>query len=88
MSPTFKDISGAGLVAQWLGLHILFRWPEVRWFGSPVQTWHRLAKHAVVGIPHVKWRKMGTDAGQSSSAKRGGSTADVSSRLIFLKISK
>ena len=23
-------------------------------------TWHRLASHAVVGVPHIKWRKMGT----------------------------
>ena len=26
-----------------------------------VRTWHRLASHAVVGVPHIKWRKMGTD---------------------------
>ena len=30
------------------------RRPEVRRFGSWVQTWHRLACHAVVGVPHRK----------------------------------
>ena len=28
--------------------------PRVRWFRSQVQTWHRLARHAVVGVPHIK----------------------------------
>ena len=28
--------------------------PGVRRFGSRVQTWHRLAHHAVVGTPRIK----------------------------------
>ena len=28
--------------------------PRVCQFGSWVQTWHRLASHAVVGVPHIK----------------------------------
>ena len=62
------------------------QWPGVRWFGSQVRTWHHLASHAVVGIPHIKWGKMGMmlAQGQSSSAKRGGLAA-VSSGLIFLE---
>ena len=44
--------------------------PGVCWFGSRVWTWHRLAHHAVVGVPHIKKRKMGTN---------------VSSGLIFQK---
>ena len=30
------------------------RRPRVRWFGSQVQTWHRVASHAGVGVPHIK----------------------------------
>ena len=30
------------------------RQPRFRWFGSRVWTWHRLARHAVVGVPHIK----------------------------------
>ena len=30
------------------------RRPGVCWFGFQVQTWHCLASHAVVGIPHIK----------------------------------
>ena len=48
-------------VAQRLSAHVLLQRPRVRWFGSWVQTWHRLASHAVVGIPNIKQRKMGTD---------------------------
>ena len=47
-------LSGAGLVAQCLSSHVLLRLPGVRWFGSRVQTWHHLASHAVVGVPHIK----------------------------------
>ena len=36
-------------------------WPGVHRFGSRVWTWHPLACHAVVGIPHIKQRKMGKD---------------------------
>ena len=35
--------------------------PGVRRFSSLVQTWHRLAAHAVVGVPHIKQRKTDTD---------------------------
>ena len=28
--------------------------PGIRGFGSRVRTWHRLARHAVVGVPHRK----------------------------------
>ena len=52
--------------------------PEVRRFGSQVRTWHCLARHAVVGIPHIKWRKMGTDfssgPGSLSKKRRNGSS--------------
>ena len=78
------------LVAQRLSLHIPPWWPGVRRFRSQVQTWHHLASHAVAGIPHVskgKWAQMSAQ-GQSSSAKREGLVADVSSGLIFLKINK
>ena len=33
---------------------------ELYGFLGPAQ-WHSLASHAVVGVPHIKWRKMGTD---------------------------
>ena len=46
--------SGAGLVMQQLSLHVPLWWPRVRRFGSPVRTWHHLASHAVVGVPHIK----------------------------------
>ena len=61
---------GAGQVAQWLSSHVLLQQPGVHRFGSQVWTWHHLASHAVVGIPHIKRRRMGTD---------------VSSGPIFLK---
>ena len=51
---------------------------------------HRLASHAVAGIPYKnrgRWARM-LAQGQPSSAKRGGLAADVSSGLIFLKINK
>ena len=28
--------------------------PRVRQLGYQVRTWHRLARHAVVGVPHIK----------------------------------
>ena len=60
-------------MAQWLSSQILLRWPEVHRFGSRVWTWHRLASHSVVGIPHIKkstgrWAQMLAHS-QSSSAK-------------------
>ena len=48
-------------MVQRLSAHVLLRRPEVHRFGSQVQTWNRLASHAVVGVPHIKWRKMGMD---------------------------
>ena len=72
---------GASLVAQQLGAHVPLWWPGVCQFGSRVRTWHRLASHAVVGVPDIGWRKMGMDVG----SKRGGLAEDVSSGLIFLK---
>ena len=47
-------IRGAGPVAQLLSAHGLLQQPGVHRFGSQVQTWHRSASHAVVGIPHIK----------------------------------
>ena len=47
-------LGGAGPVAQWLNAHVPLQQPGVRRFGSQVQTWHRLAHHAVVGVPHIK----------------------------------
>ena len=52
--------SRAGPVAQWLSVHILQR-PGVPQFGSRVRTWLGIASHAVVGVPHIKQRKMGKD---------------------------
>ena len=46
--------------------------------------------HAVVGVPHIQWRKMGMDVGSGpvflSRKRRIG--ADVSSGLIFHKEKK
>ena len=44
----------AGSVAQWLSAHVLLQRPRVRRFRSLVRTWHCLAHHAVVGVPHIK----------------------------------
>ena len=44
----------AGPVAQQLSAHVLLRQPGVHRFRSLVQTWHHLASHAVVGVPHIK----------------------------------
>ena len=51
----------ASPVVQRLSTHIPLGRPRVRGFGSRVRTWHCLASHAVVGVPHIKWREMGTD---------------------------
>ena len=48
-------------MAQQLSAHVPLQRPGVRWFGSRVRTWHRLASHAVVGVPHIKERKVGMD---------------------------
>ena len=50
-----------GPVVQQLSLHVPLQRPGVCWFRSQVQTWYRLASHAVAGIPRIKWRKMGMD---------------------------
>ena len=49
-----------------------------------------LGKPAVVGIPHIKQRKMGMNVSSVPIllSKRGGLVADVSSGLIFLKKTK
>ena len=60
---------GASPVAQRLSAHVPLGWPGVHQFRSRVQTWHGLAIHAVVGVPHRKERKM---------------DMDVSSGLVFL----
>ena len=63
----YKGIQmGFGPVVQWLRLHIPLLQPGISWFGSQVRTWHHLASHAVVGVPHIKWRKMGTDVSSGS----------------------
>ena len=49
-----KRQHGAGPVVQRLSAHVLLWWPGVRWLGSHVWTWHRLANHAVAGVPHIK----------------------------------
>ena len=53
--------SGASLVAWQSSAHVSLRQPGVRQFVSWVPTWHHLACHAVLGVPSIKWRKMGTD---------------------------
>ena len=55
--------------------------------GSPVrvQTWHHLAHHAVVGVPHIKWRKMGMDVSSGpvflSKKRKIGSRCQVRAKL-------
>ena len=56
-----SEISGVGPVAQQLSAHVPLWQPRVHQPGSRVQTWHCLAGHAVVGVPHIKWKKMGMD---------------------------
>ena len=48
-------------MAQQLSSHVPFQRPGVHWFGSQVRRWHRSSSHAVVGVPQIKQRKMGTD---------------------------
>ena len=54
------------------------RRPKVRRFRSRVRTPHRLARHAVVGVPHIKQRKTGTDVSSGpvflSNKRRTGSS--------------
>ena len=55
-----RDPQG-GLVAQRLSSHVPLQWPGVHGFGSQVRTWHHLACHAVVGVPHTKAEEDGHD---------------------------
>ena len=52
-------------MAQWLSSQVAFQRPGFSVRGSPpespVQTYVPLGSHAVAGVPHKKWRKMGTD---------------------------
>ena len=86
-------LKNQGLV-RWcsgLSMHGPLQQPGVCQLGSWVLTWHHLASHAMVGIPHIKQRKMGMDVSSGPvflSKKRGGLVADVSSGLIFLKKKK
>ena len=69
---------GAGLVAQRVSVHVPLRQPGVHQFRSWVWTGHPLASHAVVGVPHIKQRKMGMDVssgpGFLSKKRRTGSS--------------
>ena len=47
--------------------HSASRRPGVHRFGSWVQTCHCFARHAVVGVPHIKQRKTGTDVSSGPS---------------------
>ena len=45
---------------------------RVHRFGSQAQTTHHLSSHAVAGVPHIKWRKTGTDVSSGlDSSTRG-----------------
>ena len=72
------SISGASLVAQRLSAHVPLQQPGVCQFGSQVWTWHHLTSHAVVGVPHIKQRKMGMDVSSGpvflSRKRRTGSS--------------
>ena len=54
------------------------RGPGFCQFGSRVWTWHRMAHHDTVGVPHIKWRKMRMDVSSGpdclSKKKRTGSS--------------
>ena len=49
-------------MAQWLSLHVPLRQPRVAGLDPGVDMALVGKIHAVVGIPHIKRRKMGTDA--------------------------
>ena len=51
-----KGRAGVIPLAQWLNVHVLLRLLGFGRFGSRVWTWHRLASHAVVDVPHIKSR--------------------------------
>ena len=48
-------------MAQWLSSCALLWWPRVRGFKSQVWTYTLLIKPCFGGVPHTKWRKIGTD---------------------------
>ena len=52
---SFRDVRGQphGTAVKFARFRFSAAW------GSPI--WIRLASHGVVGVPHVKWRKMGMD---------------------------
>ena len=56
-----KEMDGCRPGGAGLTVHVPFRRPGVRRFGSWVQTRHRVASHAMAGIPHIKWKEMGMD---------------------------
>ena len=64
------------------------RQPGVLRFESQVRTWHRLARHAVIGISRIKQRKMDTMIRARLPQEKRGGLAVVSSGLIFLKKKK
>ena len=41
-------------MVQQLSAHVLLGWLGGHKFGSRVGTWHPLASHAVVDVPHIK----------------------------------
>ena len=77
-SPIKNAKCGARPVVQWLSSHV----PLLGGRGSRVQIpgadMTPLGKsHAVVGVPHIKWRKVGTDVSSGPvflSKKRIGSS--------------
>ena len=74
-----------GTVVKCIGSTLVARGSRVCILGVDMAP---LASHAVVGVPHIKERKMGTDVSSGPiflSKTRGGLAADVSSELIFLK---
>ena len=60
--PVFRNLRAVGVLkvkislGGWPGGRMVnpLRWPGVCRFGSRVRTRHRLASHAVVGVPHIK----------------------------------
>ena len=78
-------------MAQWLSSHNLLWRPRVHWFQSSVWTYAPLVKPMLWQASHIESRGRWACTlaqGQSSSTKRRGLAADVSSGLIFLTIKK
>ena len=88
--------SGAGPVAQWLGLHSLLWLTRVHRFRCRVQTYTLLTKPCYGSIPHRRTRRtynqdiqLCTGALRRKKIKRGRLSTDVSSRpIIFTKKKK